>query len=58
MKEFLISLIENKITYKYFSIKMKKQYKKIKTYDYKKFYAFKIFMNDLKNILKNRKEVV
>lgn len=57
MKEFLLSLIEDKITFKYFSNKMKRQYKKISTCNYKKFYSSKILINNLKKIFKIKKEV-
>ena len=58
MKEFLISLIENKITFKYFSNKKKKQYRKITTCNYKKFYILQILINSFKNIFRCKKEVI
>ena len=52
MKDFLVSIIEDKITFKYFSKKMQKRYYKIKNKDFKKFYATQIFINKIKKILK------
>ncbi len=58
MKEFLMSTIENKITCKYFTRTMKNQYCNIKKSDYKKFYAFPILKNKLKNVFSYKKEAV
>ena len=56
MQEFLQELLTEKITYKYFSKKLKNNYNKILKNDYKHFYKTQIMLNKIKSFF-NKKEI-
>ena len=55
MQDFLKELLEEKITFKYFSFKKKKEFNKIIKNNYKQFYKIQNFLFIIKNVFKKRK---